>query len=175
MKPRLIILSDLWGIQKSDWIDSYILKLKSKYEIHYYDCCDLAKVDKTENTAHNLHTQFVNGGIEVAVNRLLELERENIDVLAFSIGGTIAWKAEFLGLKINRFYSISSTRLRYETQMPNCNVHLYFGEKDENIPNSDWYSMISVDSTILKNRIHTLYSEKDCIDRICQDIMCNFD
>lgn len=175
MKPRLIILSDLWGIEKSEWIDSYILKLKSKHEIQYYDCCDLAKVDKTEYTASNLHTQFVNGGIEIAVNRLLELEQEYVDVLAFSIGGTIAWKAGLLGLKINRFYSISSTRLRYETQKSNCNIHLYFGEKDESIPNSNWHAMIRVDSTIFKNRVHTLYSEKDCIDRICQDIMCNFD
>jgi hypothetical protein len=33
MKPRLIILSDLWGKEKSDWVSNYVALLKDMFEI----------------------------------------------------------------------------------------------------------------------------------------------
>ena len=169
MKPRLIILSDLWGTEESEWIESYIQRLRLKYDIHYYDCCELGKVDKTLGTEHSLHTQFVNDGIATAVQRLLELEDEAVEVLAFSIGGVIAWKAQRLGLKITTLHAISSTRLRYETQQPNCKFYLYFGENDDYKPSANWYSKMKLEPKLLKNKAHNFYIEIECIDEICRD------
>ncbi|WP_117879352.1 alpha/beta hydrolase [Aureibaculum luteum] len=170
MKPRLIILSDLWGIEKSVWINDYTEILDSIFEIQYYDCCDLGQVDKLEYQENNLHNQFINGGIEVATKRLLELEKKRIDVLAFSIGGIIAWKAQLNGLKINTLYSISSTRLRYEKEKPKCNLSLYFGDKDNYKPTSEWFDRIELNPKIFKNKEHKLYTEIGCISEICDDI-----
>jgi hypothetical protein len=47
MKPKLIMLSDLWGKEKSEWITDYVAVLESKFEIMFYDCCELGGVDKT--------------------------------------------------------------------------------------------------------------------------------
>ncbi len=171
MKARLIILSDLWGIEKSDWLTGYIRILDSKFSIQLYDCCDLGRVDKSEYVENHLHNQFVNGGIETAVKRLLELEKNKIDVLAFSVGGVIAWKAQLKGLKINNLFSISSTRLRYEEHKAKCGLNLYFGEKDTHRPTDGWFNTMNLKPKIFKGRGHTLYSEIDCISTICNDIL----
>ena len=170
MKPRLIILSDLWGIEKSEWVNDYAEILDSNFEIQFYDCCDLGQVDKSEYEESKLHNQFVNGGIEIATKRLLELEGKRTDVLAFSIGGVVAWKAQLNGLKINNLYSISSTRLRYEKEKPSCNLRLYFGEKDNYKPASDWFDSFELKPKIFKDKEHKLYAEIDCIREICNEI-----
>lgn len=170
MKPRLIILSDLWGIEKSEWVNNYTKTLDSKFEIKFYDCCKLGRVDKSGYKESSLHNQFVNGGIEIAAKRLLELEKRNINILAFSIGGVIAWKAQLHGLKINNLYAISSTRLRYEKVKPSYNVSLYFGDKDNYRPTIEWFDYINLKPKILKDKEHKLYTEIDCISKICNEI-----
>jgi len=169
-KSRLIILSDLWGIEKAGWVKTYIENLDSKFEIQLYDCCDLGQVDTSGYLESNLHNQFVNNGIEIAVKQLLKLEKNRIDVLAFSIGGVIAWRAQLNGLKVTNFYAISSTRLRCEVVKPNCNINLYFGDKDNYKPTSDWFDKIEIKPKIFKGKEHQLYSENDCINEICNDI-----
>lgn len=173
MKPRLIILSDLWGIEKSEWINYYVKILEIKFEIQFYDCCELGKLNKSVYEESNLHNQFVNGGIEIAVKKLLELETKRIDVLAFSIGGVIAWKAQLNGLKINNFYSISSTRLRYEKEKPNCIINLYFGDKDSYKPTSNWFNKMELKPKIFANKKHELYTEIDYINELCKEIKLN--
>ena len=170
MKPRLIILSDLWGVEKSKWIKDYLKILDSQFEIQFYDCCDLGQVNKSEYEESKLHNQFVNGGIEIAAKRLLELEQKEINVLAFSVGGVIAWKARLNGLKINNFYAISSTRLRYENNKPNFQLKLYYGEKDDNKPTSDWFNRMDLNPKIYKDIGHNLYTEIKYITKICKDI-----
>lgn len=170
MKPKLIILSDLWGKEKSEWLKNYIKILNFEFEIQFYDSCDLGKVNKSDYSEKSLHSQFVNGGIEKAAKKLLELERERINVLAFSIGGTIAWKANLMGLKIDNFYAVSSTRLRYETVKTNCHTKLFFGEKDEYKPNTKWFSNFGVKHEIIVNKGHKMYSDIDCIEKICVGI-----
>lgn len=170
-KPRLVILSDLWGIEMSDWVNDYIKILDSKFEIQFYDCCNLGQVDKSEYLESSLHEQFVNGGIEIAAKRLLELEKNRIDVLAFSVGGVIAWKAQLNGLNINNLYSISSTRLRYEVDKPKFQLKLYFGEKDNNRPTPDWFERMGLKPNIFDDKGHNLYSEINCINTICSDIL----
>jgi hypothetical protein len=157
MKPRLIILSDLFGNRHFDWENFYINSLKSHYDVQYYDCCELGNIDKSIDTQKHLHQQFVDDGIEKAVGNLLALEKGIIDILAFSIGGTIAWKAGLKGLKINNLIAISATRLRYETDKPNCNIKLYFGEKDVFKPLRNWFERLGIDINILENEGHDCY------------------
>ena len=56
----------------------------------------------------------MNSGIEIAVQTLLNKEKGEIKILAFSVGGTIAWKAALKGLKVSDLVAVSSNRLRYE-------------------------------------------------------------
>jgi hypothetical protein len=171
MKPRLIILSDLWGKEKSGWVSNYVSLLKDKFEIQYYDCCELGGIDKINYTEENLHSQFVNGGIEKVVENLLKAEKNQIDVLAFSIGGTIAWKATLKGLNVRQLFAVSSTRLRYENEIPNGIIKLYYGENDTNKPSNDWFGKYSIDFEIVKNKEHSFYAEKDFITSICNEIL----
>lgn len=174
MKPRLIILSDLWGKGKSHWIEGYVKLLVDKFDIHYYDCCDLGEVDSVNCDEKNLHNQFVNGGIERAVDALLIKEKKAVTVLAFSIGGTIAWKAALKGLNIETLVAISSTRLRYEAQVPNCKLKLYFGEEDNYKPDGNWFKNCQILPEINKNKGHLMYLEKDFIHLVCNAILNSY-
>lgn len=171
MKPRLIILSDLWGKEKSAWVLVYIELLKDKFEIQYYDCCELGEIDKTNYTEESLHNQFINGGIEKAVENLLKTEKNQVNILAFSIGGTIAWKSALKGLNVRSLFAASSTRLRYEGETPNGSIKLYYGENDCNMPNNNWFETISIDFEIIKNKQHDFYTEKECAISICSEIL----
>ena len=171
MKPRLIILSDLWGIEKSNWVSGYVELLKNEFEIQYYDCGELGGIDKSNYTEKNLHNQFINGGIEKGVENLLKREENQIDVLAFSIGGVIAWKAGLKGLNLRKLFVISSTRLRYEKEIPNGVIKLFYGENDNNKPNDNWLEKYSIDFEIIENKEHNFYTEKDCTVLICNEIL----
>jgi hypothetical protein len=171
MKPRLIILSDLWGKEKSDWVSAYIELLKNKFEIQYYDCCELGEIDKTDYIEESLHCQFINGGIEKSVENLLKKEKNQIDILAFSIGGTIAWKAALKGLNFRSLFAVSSTRLRYEDEIPSGAIKLYYGENDSNIPRHNWFEKHSIDFEIIKNKDHNFYTEIECTTSICNEIL----
>ena len=45
MKSRLLILSDLWGNKRSDWVGFYLKLLEAEFDVCYYDCCELGDVD----------------------------------------------------------------------------------------------------------------------------------
>ncbi|MBG6132629.1 hypothetical protein IWQ47_003854 [Aquimarina sp. EL_43] len=81
MKPKLIILSDLWGKKKSDWVAYYIKELQDHFVLQYYDCCELGALDTSTYTEENLHKQFTNRGIDRAVQNLLTLEKGKIHIL----------------------------------------------------------------------------------------------
>lgn len=159
MKKRLIILSDLWGREQWEWLDCYTKELREHFDIECYDCCELGGIDKTFYTEEKLHHQFVNGGIERAVNRLIELEKGAVSMLAFSIGGTIAWRFGLESDRIDRLICISSTRLRNETIKPRGEISLYFGKKDAFKPPSAWFESMDVKYNILNNEEHQFYKE----------------
>jgi pimeloyl-ACP methyl ester carboxylesterase len=171
MKPRLIILSDLWGKEKSNWVSEYIEQLKDKFEIQFYDCCELGAIDRTNYTEESLHLQFVNGGIEKGVENLLDAEKNQMDVLAFSIGGTIAWKAALKGLDVRNLFAVSSTRLRYEEHIPDGVIKLYYGENDINKPSSIWFEKHTLNFKIIKNKGHNLYTQNEFVTSICNEIL----
>lgn len=171
MKKRLIILSDLWGEKKATWLNNYKEALKNEFEVVFYDCCDLAEVDITIYKEENLHKQFVNGGIERAVVRLLELEKEKrIVILAFSIGGVIAWKFAKEHTKVELLYCVSSTRLRYESEKPSCNTVLYYAYNDRFKPDNNWFNQINLPALIVEGN-HEVYVNKNFSKFICKDII----
>jgi pimeloyl-ACP methyl ester carboxylesterase len=171
MKPRLLILSDLFGGKNPEWIKTYFDLLEPKFDIQYYDVLELGGIDKSNFAESNLHNQFLNGGIDKAVDTLLQLEKGKVTVLGFSIGGTIAWKASLKGMNAISLFAVSSTRLRYETESPNCELKLYFGEKDSNKPNSQWFLDLKISNEILQNQNHQLYLEKNNASLICNEIL----
>lgn len=169
--PILIILSDLWAKDQSDWISHYIKNLQSNFEITYYDCCELGKLDKTDSTEQSLHEQFVDGGIERAVNNLILTEKQKVNILAFSIGGTIAWKACLLGLKAQNIFAVSSTRLRLEIDKPLVNIELYYGEKDQFQPGIHWFEKMNIERQILPNEDHNFYQKSAFSEKLSQRII----
>nr|WP_298002237.1 alpha/beta hydrolase [uncultured Flavobacterium sp.] len=171
MKKRLIILSDLWGYREHSWINTYSDYLKKSFDIQIYDCCVLGNIKTDPYTEKHIHQQFVDYGIEQAVQALLNLEKSEVYVLGFSIGGTIAWKAACEGLNVKQLYAVSATRLRYETTKPNLPIRLYFGENDLNSPTNDWFTKITCTPTLLSNQDHEFYTQKEFAASICKDIL----
>ncbi len=166
MKPRLIILSDIGGFTNCDWIEEYVQHFTKSFEVQLYDCCELSGIDIIGQTVEIIHHQFISTGIEKAVNRLLELEKGFIHVLAFSIGGTIAWKANLLGLKVNMLIAISSTRLRFENEKPASDIQLIYGDNDLNKPSNDWFEKLNINAEIVENASHDFYKESKLIPSI---------
>lgn len=169
--PRLLILSDLWGAEKSDWVDLYKAQLSDAFEIQYYDCCALGAIDKSDYTEQALHTQFVAGGIDRAVEKLLLLEQNEVFVLAFSVGGSIAWKAALKGLKVKALHAVSSTRLRHETERPSCSISLVYGDQDKFKPDDKWLSIFKIDVEMVKHKSHQLYKDPSEIPTICANLL----
>lgn len=161
MKSRLVILSDLWGYTNNEWMTAYTYALQDEYSISYYDCRELAGIDLELKEESVIHSAFVNGGIERAVENLCSLEKGDFTVLAFSIGGTIAWKAALAGLNVKTIYALSSTRLRYEAEKPPCKIMLAYGENDENKPNQSWFDQHEITPLILEGMDHEMYMSGD--------------
>ena len=170
-KQRLLILSDLWGKEKSDWITYYTSILENHFELEYYDSCDLGTIDKSDYSEENLHHQYINGGIEKAVVQLVKKEKGLVSVLGFSIGGLIAWKAGLSGLKIQNLYAVSSTRLRYETEKPLGTIELFYGKNDNYKPDRTWFEKLNLKEHFIKNKEHELYKDKEIAESICKLIM----
>ncbi|MEH0158505.1 hypothetical protein V6R21_30915 [Limibacter armeniacum] len=156
---RLIILSDLWGKEKAEWTQLYTSVLDNTFDIQYYDCCELGNVNKADYTEASLHQQFVNGGVEKAVQSLLAKETGPTYVLAFSIGGTIAWKAALLGLNILSLFAVSATRLRYEKDSPPTNINLYYGDEDPYKPEQAWSNQFQLAFELISFHNHSLYKD----------------
>ncbi|MGB5819616.1 MAG: hypothetical protein WBG90_09030 [Saonia sp.] len=171
MAERLVVLSDMWGVKKGLWITSYLGYLQQYFDIVFYDCQQLANINLTVDSAENIHSEFVNGGMCTAVAHLLKKETEPSHYLAFSTGGTIAWKAALLGLPIKSLYNVSSTRLRLETEKPKVPVTLVYGENDKNKPSEEWSKEIENAMQIIPNFGHELYTDEKIIQKVCQDLL----
>ncbi len=157
---RLLLLSDLWGKRQSDWLECYQNILKPKFEIQKYDICALGNIDLSVYEEDAIHQQFVNGGIERAVENLLAQEKVRVHVLAFSMGGTIAWKAIQQGLKVDLFYAVSATRLRYESEQIGVPTQLFYGEMDTFKPDRVWFKQMQIPYVIFANEEHECYRKK---------------
>ncbi|GAA4237405.1 hypothetical protein GCM10022291_24120 [Postechiella marina] len=171
IREKLIILSDLFGKEKSDWISVYYELLSDKYDIHYIDSKDLGEITLNTNNKEDIHNLFIAKSITVAVNNLTTKYREKINILAFSIGGTIAWKAILKGLNVSNFWAVSSTRIRYETKSPKCKTTLFYGENDTHKPDDNCFTKLKITPVFLKNQDHNMYSNPKVINTICNNIL----
>jgi pimeloyl-ACP methyl ester carboxylesterase len=167
MAEKLVILSDMWGVKKGLWITSYFGYLQQYYNIEFYDCQQLGHVDVTVNTEENIHDAFVNGGIDTAVAHLLKKETQPAHYLAFSTGGTIAWKAGLKGLPMKSLTAISPTRIRFEKKSPACAMDIVFGENDSFQPDAAWAKQMAIKMEVVPNFGHQLYSDDKIIGEIC--------
>lgn len=170
-KPRLVILSDLWGEKRWSWLNNYLVLLTPYFDIQIYDICQLAGINTYPYIQNTLHQQFLAGGIDRAVQQLLLKEKTTVSILAFSMGGTIAWKAVLKGLPVKVLYAISATRLRYEEKNISCGVHLYYGENDTYQPSKTWKEKMKLPITIYPLASHELYMEDKWIPLIVGDII----
>lgn len=159
-KKRLLILSDLWGKNKSSWLSYYTAILDPYFDIQYYDCCELGAIDTSIDTQEALHQQFLNGGIPKAVAKLITLETSPVHILAFSIGGTIAWQFGLKSALIQSLYCVSSTRLRYEIKKPKGTITLYYGSNDLYTPTKEWVKTLNIPTHFIKDKDHQMYTEE---------------
>ena len=166
MAEKLVILSDMWGVKRGLWITSYFGYLQQYYDIEFHDCQQLGNVDVTVNTEENVHKAFVEGGIDTAVAHLMKKHTEPAHYLAFSTGGTIAWKAGAKGLPMKSLTAISPTRIRNEEKGPNCEMDILFGENDNFRPDANWAKKVGVTLDVVPNFGHQLYSDEKIISEV---------
>ncbi len=170
-KPKLVLLSDLWGNENGEWISYYTSILDYYFDLSFYNCAELAEINIINLQQEKIHQHFVNGGIDKAVKNLLESESEKINILGFSIGSTIAWKAALQGLKVENLFGISATRLRYETEKPLVKVELLFGNDDSFKPDLKWFEDMNIKQHFITNQDHEMYKEKEIAHEICNIII----
>ncbi|MGB1004336.1 MAG: alpha/beta hydrolase [Salibacteraceae bacterium] len=166
---KLILISDISGLANSKWMNQYSDILSKEFEVSSVCSLKLAKINPLESK-ETIHKQFINGGIEKAVQELLSLNLEKTTIIAFSIGGAIAWRAALEGVKVDSLYAVSSTRLRNETQKPNCQLKLIYGEKDPNKPTDEWYQKIELIPKIIPGEEHELYKNSDFIKQFASQV-----
>ncbi|MBL4708178.1 MAG: alpha/beta hydrolase [Flavobacteriales bacterium] len=171
MKEKLIIISDLWGREKSKWLINYTQILETKFDIMFYGSCEIGGIDKSDYIQNSLHRQFVNGGIDMAVEKLIELEKNSVNILAFSVGGVIAWKFGLKSDNIKSLICVSSARLRKVTKRPKGKIELYFGENDEYKPKMEWLESMNLKFNILPDKGHQVYSEPEFAKEISKIIL----
>lgn len=168
---RLVVLSDMWGPKKGMWITSYLAYLQQYYDIEYYDIQQLANVNLLKQTEKNIHSAFVEGGIDTAVSHLLKKETKPAHYLAFSMGGSIAWKANLKGLPMKSLYAVSATRIRKEVERVDVDVKMLFGSKDLYRPSVKWSETIGVDLEVVDNYGHEMYSDSEIIKKVSLDLL----
>ena len=171
MTKRLVILSDMWGSKKGLWITSYLGYLQQYYDITFYDSQQLANIHLSVDSAENIAKEFDCGGINIAAAHLLKSEKEPSNYLAFGAGGAIAWKAALNGLPMKSLYTVSSTRLRLESQQLHNDIKLVYGEHDKFKPSQLWIEQMGVTTEIIKNFGHDLYTDEKIIIKVCQDLL----
>jgi predicted esterase len=163
-KPTLLLISDLRGNSNAEYLLKYESFLESRFTVCKIDVCQLAEIHNSHEVDKN-HSAFINeGGLTRAVKNLQEQYKGSVDfIIGFSIGGTVAWQACLQNLSVRRLICISATRLRKETQKPNCKIEVYFGKNDSHRPSENWKLLSSLESKIIAEVGHEFYKEDDFI------------
>lgn len=171
MAERLVILSDLWGAKKGLWITSYLGYLQQYFDIVYYDTSQLADLETSLPTAENLREAFDNGGLKRAVRNLMAKETKPSHYLTFGAGGTVVWNAAHKGLPVKSLYAVSPVHLHRETELPDCQVTLVYGEYMNNRPSRDWALRVGVPMEVVPRFGQTMYSDEKIIQKVCKDLL----
>lgn len=171
-KPRLVLISDIFGNTTDNWMEEYRKKLSPNFEVVEYDSRVLAEITSLDQK--QVHSEFINGGTERAVQTLLRQEPEASIVLGFSIGGTIAWKFAIENTKITLLHLVSATRLRNEIIKPSSKIKLYYGELEANGPTQSWFEDFKFVPTIFDDQTHECYKQVESAKYICTKILSDF-
>jgi len=161
----------MWGVKKGLWITAYLGYLQQHFNITFYDSQQLAHLEVIVHSEDNIHRAFVEGGIDTAAAHLLKKEKEPAHYLGFSTGGTIAWKANLLGLPMKSLFTVSSTRIRSETEAPECPTKVLFGDGDIYRPKAAWYDKVLVKNELVKGFGHAMYTDEKVIQKVCLDLL----
>ncbi|MGJ8660515.1 MAG: hypothetical protein ACSHXL_00620 [Bacteroidota bacterium] len=172
-KPQLIILSDIHGLEGQSWIDYYTEALSPHFYLTVIDSLVLAELNADKCSPEEIHEKMVSEGIKIAAENLLKIKQNNCTILAFSVGGVIAWKAGLLNFQAHKLIAVSSTRLRKEHQKPNFEIDLFFGDQDMNRPMDEWFEAIELAPTILRNKNHDMYRMESVSEQICTELTSN--
>lgn len=170
MKPEIIILSDLWGKRKSEWVEYYEQNLSKNYEVKFYDSCDLGQIEMSHYDEKFIHSQFVEFGIDKAAENLRNTETQPKIYIGCSVGGAIIWRAALKGLPIEKLITISATRIRTEVIKPECPMKLYFGEDDPNRPLGEWYEALGIHDFFVIKGHHDIYKKPSTIKQILRSL-----
>jgi len=171
MAERLVVLSDMWGAKKGLWITSYLGYLQQYFDIVFYDSLQLSDINLKSYTAENVKEAFCNGGMNTALAQLLIKEREESHYLTFCAGGTIAWNAALCGLPIKSLTAISPLNLHLQTEKPNCNINLLYGEYQDDKPSPEWASDMDVNMEIIPKFGRELYSDDKIIQKVSLNLL----
>lgn len=170
-KQRVVLISDLWGSKDSEWINNYTSILNDYFDVFFYSSTDLAEINIFNMAQEKIHQEFIEAGIEKAVGNLLKIEIRKTHILAFSIGGTIAWKAALRGLPVQSLFAVSATRLRYETKNPTTEIELFYGDDDSFLPDSKWFEDMNIKKHFITNHDHEMYKKKEIAYEVCSCII----
>ncbi|PCI31768.1 MAG: alpha/beta hydrolase [Flavobacteriaceae bacterium] len=171
MKEQLLVISDLWGFQNSPWIALYLDRLAQDFEISEFDCYLESEINPTITSETDIHQYFITKGIEICIEKLTKITRKKTSILAFSIGGTIAWKTALKGSKYKLFFAVSATRLRLENKRPTGNIALFYGAEDNSRPREAWFEQNNISYTLYHGKKHNLYMNSDSCTRICSTLI----
>jgi pimeloyl-ACP methyl ester carboxylesterase len=153
---RLLVISDISG----NYPKMLVNELTKEYiESKVYNVCELAEIN-SDLPKEERHKLFVSGGIEKALQNLNKAELDQVDVVAFSIGGIIVWRAALQGLKTNKLTAYSSTLLRYETKKPTCEIELIYGATDDFKPAAVWFERMDIKPRFVEGVGHGFYMDQ---------------
>ena len=170
MKKEIIVITDIWGMNNSEWIEQYVLSLKSNYNVSIIDSHKLGLINASNLSEKAIYEQFINGGIDRAVEKLVNQIPSVYSVIGFSIGGLIAWRACLQGFKVETLIAVSSTRLRYEKVKPDCNIFLIYGQEDKLKPDKNWFKTLNVNHAIIERQEHELYKDSKIVLHLLQNL-----
>lgn len=165
---NIVILSDIHGLALTDQTNARFLK--GFDSIDQLNSIDLAQISASDpNVRHN---DMVTGGIDVAASKLKSLYPYGIEfALGLSVGGVILWRAALTGLSIGRLVCFSSTRLRFETQVPDCPIRLYFGANDKYRPDTSWFTTAGVEQQLIDGEGHEFYKTTRAAEILDQELI----
>lgn len=163
----------MWGLVGCTWIKHYVELLDPFFSIQLYDSCVLGEVSAADVVAGNIHSAFIHGGIDTAAEKLRMLEVEKVEVLAFSMGGSIAWEAGLKGLEIGHLYAVSSTRLRLQSEKPACRIQLFYGSDDPFQPDALWFETLKLEAALMERGGHDFYRDAAAAQRICETMIAD--
>ena len=156
-KKNLLILSDIRGISKATYLQGFFDILQAQYSIEILDTPALGGVKIDGKEQSQIHTDMLATGVDCAVKKLL-VRQSVTGILAFSIGGWVAWRAMLQALKVDKLVAVSATRLRYEERWPEQgSIHLMYGGADPYRPKQYWPTAKNITTEVLTGQPHTLY------------------